>query len=199
MSYPQGPGQPGWQQPMPPQQYPQAPPGYPPPGYPPPGYPPQGYPQGGHPQPKPPKKWPAYDAGTTAVVTAALTVIAMILGLSGEPEGAAAMVGVTMFDGLDEGAATALTLLLAVPLLIGGILLLARLSAGRWVAGVTGLIGAAHYVYAIVYLADADAGVGTFAFVIGALWVLVPIAAIRPSTGRAMKGWMPGPGDAPRY
>lgn len=194
MSYPQGPGQPGWQQPMPPRQYPQAPQGYPPPGY-----PQGGYPQPAHPAPKPPKKWPAYDAGTTAVLTAALTVIAMILGLAGEPEGAVAMVGVTMFEGLDEGGATALTLLLAVPLLIGGILLLARQSAGRWVAGITGLIGAAHYVYAIVYLADADAGVGTFAFVIGALWVLVPIAAIRPSTGRAMKGWMPGPGVAPRY
>lgn len=207
MSYPQGPGQPGWQQPQQPQQYPQAPPGYPPPGYPPQagypqpgGYPqPSGYPQPGYPAAKPPKIWPAYDAGLTAVIAGVLTIVATVLGLNHEPEGIVAMVGVTMFEGIDEGTATALSLVLAVPVLIGGILLLCRLSAGRWICLVVGLIGAAHYIYAIIYLIDAESGIGVLAFVTAVAWIVVPIGAIRPSTGRAMRNWRPAPGDAPRY
>lgn len=213
MSYPQGPGQPGWQQqpqqpqPQQPQQYPQAPPGYPPPGYPPqagypqPGaYPPPGYPQqGGYPPAKPPKIWPAYDAGLTAVIAGVLTIVATVLGLNDEPEGIVAMVGVTMFDGIDEGTATALSLVLAVPVLIGGILLLCRLSVGRWICLAVGVIGAAHYIYAIIYLIDAESDIGVLAFVTAVAWVVVPIGAIRPSTARAMKNWRPAPGELPRY
>jgi hypothetical protein len=145
-----------------------------------------------------PSTAPAYACAVIFVACSLLSFVVAIASWSGTGNlhFMAAVIG-AIFSGeitgnLDFGISATMTV--ACSTLTFAVLLTTRLGFVRWILVAIGATVSVYYLVALVYLVGHDAAsYVSVALLALFLWSAATVIAVLPATGKAMRGWRPGP------